>query len=301
MKLTRSHAMFAAMCLIWGMTWIAMKVGIAAVPPCLFAGTRFVAAGAALLAWLWWQGRPMRIARGHVPRMVAVTLLIMTGAYALLFWGTVYVNSGLAATLDMSLIPISLLTFGILLGEERFTLSRGFGIVLGVTGLVVLFGPKLHAGGNAGGYTELIGGGAIVASAFVYSLGSVLARPLLRAYPPALMAGVTMFGGGWVLLLGAVWLEPGAADALPWRWGEAAWAGWVFLVLFGSLVGYTIFLDLLKRWGPSAAGSYAFISPIVAVCIGAVWLGESMRIADAAAMAIMLTGAWFALRASHPN
>lgn len=295
MRLQRSHILFAAMCLIWGTTWIAIKVGVAAVPPILFAGTRFTVAGAALVLFLWWRGDRLRIARSDRPRLVAVTLLTVTATYALLFWGARYVSSGLAAVLDLALLPIALTAIGAMLGEDQFTVARGGGMAVGMGGLGVLFGPKAWAGG-AGGSMELAGAGAIVLCALTYSLGAVLARPLLRAYSPVLLSGVTLLGGGLVLLAGALVLEQGAVAALPGRWSAPAWAAWLFLVVFGSLTAYTIFLHLVREWGASHAGSYAFVSPAVAVLLGAWVFGEAITLSDAAGMAMMLLGAWLTLR-----
>lgn len=300
MKLTRSHALFALVCLVWGATWIAVKVGTEAVPPVFFAGTRFTAAGVILLAALQWQGTIGRIARADLPRLAAVTLLMISATYALLFWGAQFVSSGLAAILDLALMPVALLAIAALLGEERFSPARAVGVALGVAGLLMLFGPKALNGGGPEGATGttmwFVGGGAIIVSTFTYSLGSVLARPLLRAYPTTLLSGVTTLGGGVVLLAGALVLEPGATVMLSGRWGGAAWASWCFLVLFGSLVAYTAFLRLVREWGASRAGSYAFVSPIIAVLLGVVAFGEAVTATDVLGMAVMLGGAWLTLQ-----
>lgn len=306
MRLTRSHALFAAMCLIWGATWVAVKIGLEAVPPVFFAGTRFTAAGGILLGALWWQGAMGRIARSDLPRLAAVTLLMIAATYALLYWGAQFVSSGLAAVLDLALMPVALLAIAALLGEERFSPARAAGVALGIAGLLVLFGPQAldgggPEGGEAGTAMWLAGGGAIVLSALVYSLGSVLARPLLRAYPPVLVSGVTTLGGGLALVVGALVLEPGAVAALSGRWGGAAWASWGFLVLFGSLVAYTTFLRLVRDWGASRAGSYAFVSPVIAVALGVLAFGEAVTVTDALGMAVMLAGAWLTLRPVAPE
>ncbi len=301
MKLNRAHLLFATMCLIWGATWIAVKAGISVVPPSLFAGTRFIVAGSVLLLFLRWRGERPRIARADLPRLAAVTLLMVVATYALLFWGARFVSSGLAAILDLAFMPVALLTIGALLGEDRFTLARGCGVAVGIGGLLILFGPKAFAGGAAASPMELIGGAAIVLCALVYSFGSVLARPLLRSYPPMLLSGVTLLGGGIVLLAGSLCLEPGARPALSGHWGTAAWAGWAFLVLFGSLVAFTIYLHLVGEWGASRAGAYAFVSPAVAVLLGMWVFGEVVTPVDALGMATMLAGAWLTLRPAPPR
>jgi drug/metabolite transporter (DMT)-like permease len=291
---------FALMCVIWGSTWIAMKLGIESVPPVLFAGTRFVAAGTLLLAFVYLRGERLRIQRRDIGRFVVVTVLMTTFAYALIFWGAVHVSSGLAAVIDLSFLPIALLAIGVALGEEPFEGRRAAAIALGVVGLAVLFAPKV-VGELKGTVMELWGGLAIVASAFVYGLGSVLARPLLRRYPAAALSGGMLLPGGLLMVVGSLLFEPGAVAALDGRWGVAAWGGWAFLVLFGSLVAYTFYLVLVRDWGASRAGTYAFVSPVIAVVLGMLVLGEDIHAPDVVGMAIMLLASWLALREAHPT
>ncbi len=297
MKFKRAHVLFAIMCLIWGASWIALKAGISVVPPSLFAGTRFMVAGALLLLFLWWRGDSMQVARRDLPQLGAMIVLMVVVAYGLLFWGARFVSTGLAAILDLAFMPVALLAIGALLGEDRFTPARAFGAVVGLVGLFILLGPKAWAtSGIGGGRMALVGGMAIVLCSLVYSVGSVLARPLLRAYTPVLLSGLTLLPGGIILLAGSVAFEPGAVHALSGRWGGAAWAGWAFLVLFGSLTAYTIYLRLVHEWGASRAGAYAFISPIVAVLLGVLAYGEMVTELDALGMATTLAGAWLTLR-----
>src|SRR5690348_11411062 len=99
--------LFAAMALIWGLTWIAIKTGVAAVPPLFFAGTRFVAAGLLLLAWSRFAGGSAGVRRSvqreDWPKLLVATLLMIVATYALLFWGTAHVASGLASVINLAL------------------------------------------------------------------------------------------------------------------------------------------------------------------------------------------------------
>ena len=291
--LTRETALFCLMCLIWGVTWVAMKAGLAVVPPLFFAGTRFVVAGAVIAALQWLRGGAVVPVRAAWFRMVAVSILLVSLTYGLLFWGMQFVNSGTAAMLEMSFTPVALLGFALLFRHEAFSLSRALAITLGIGGLALLFGPKMTGVGEP---MEAVGALATVAAALVYGLGSVLARPLLKTMGPQAVAASTMLLGG-LILLGASWLlEPGAGTAARLDWGIAAWSGWLFLVVFGSLGGFTIYLHLLTRWGASIAGSYAFVSPVIAVLAGMIVYGERISRQDGVGMAVMLVAAWLALR-----
>lgn len=286
--------LFALMCLIWGATWLAMKLGVASVPPIFFGGTRFVAAGLALLLWAVLRGQTRRLRRGEVGRLLLVQLLMVVLTYAPLFWAIVYVPSGLAAVLDLSLTPVSLLVFGILFGEESWSLGRAAALGLGFGGLFVLFGPQIVAPSDL---LALWGAGAIVLSAIVYSLGSVIARKLATSLDATYLSGLTLLPGGIVLTLGALAFEPGAANAARLQWSLEAWAGWGFLVAFGSLVAFTVYLRLIAEWGPARAGSYAYVSPVIAVLLGVLVLGERLTIRDGIGMALLLGAAFCSLRA----
>jgi drug/metabolite transporter (DMT)-like permease len=292
---SRQRLMFGSMCLIWGSTWVAMKAGIESVPPVLFAGTRFIAAGALLLACARLRGERLGLRRADLGRLGAVTVLMISLAYALIFWGTVHVSSGLAAVIDLSFLPVALLGIAVALGEERFDARRALAVGLGILGLVILFGPRA-LGEVKGSALEVWGGLAIVASALVYALGSVLARPLLRRYPPCPLSGATLLPGGLLMVAASLLSEPGATSALDGRWGWAAWGGWAFLGLFGSLLAYTCYMVLVRDWGASRAGTYAFVSPVIAVVLGVAVLGEEVRASDVIGIAVMLLASWQALR-----
>ncbi len=283
-------AAFTVMCLVWGLTWVAMKAGIATVPPLIFAGLRFLAAGSVLVAYCLFRGAALPLGRGDRMRFGAVTALMVVATYGLLFWGMLFVPSGLSAVLDLAVMPMALLLIGASLGEERLDRRRAVAIGIGTVGLLLLFGPKAVAAAT-GATAELIGAMAILASSIAYAWGSVLARPLLRRYPTQAVAGTTTLAGGVALIGLALAFEPGATSALQGQWGLRAWLGWLFLVLFGSLLAYTIYLRLLRDWGPVRAGSYAFISPLIAVLVGVVALHEQVTMLDLLGMAAMLAGA----------
>ncbi len=288
--------LFALMCLIWGTTWLAMKLGVGGVSPIFFAGTRFVVAGLVLLLLAWARGEVRHLARHELGRLVLVQLLMVVLTYGPLFWGISYVPSGLTAVLDLALMPVSLLGFGIALGEERWSLARAAALGFGFAGLAVLFGPQIVAPTDR---RALLGAGAIVFSAVVYSLGSVIARPLTQSTSAGFIAGLTMLPGGLVLTLGAMALEPGALESARFDWGAYAWGGWLFLVLFGSLVAFTVYLRLIAAWGPARAGSYAYVSPVIAVLLGVLVMSEQVGLRDGLGMALLLLAGFYSLRASQ--
>ncbi len=293
-SVTQQRALFALMCAIWGTNWLALKAGAMAVPPAFFSGTRWTAAGLILLAFGWLRGERLWIGRRLARRMLAVAFLMVGFNAVVLLYGLRFVGSGLAAVISSSLTPVSLLGFSVLLGQERFSRRQAGATALGMVGILLLFGPKALAGRLDA--TELLGAAGVLASTLAYSAGSVLARPLMRSLPPVQMAASTNFLGGLMLLAFSFAFEPGAGAAASGHWGWPAWAGWLFLLIPGSLGGTIIYFLLVRDWGASRTGTYSFICPVIAVALGMLVYGEQVSLTDAAGIALMLLAAVLALR-----
>jgi drug/metabolite transporter (DMT)-like permease len=281
---------FLVLCLVWGLTWIATKVGIGTVPPLLFAATRFIAAGVLVSLWVWREIHLSKWQKNDVIRLFAASLLMVTLTYGPLYWGMRYVSSGTAGVLEMSLTPLALLGFGIALGQERWRWISAIAMALGIAGLCVLFAPSIRANEGAGALS-IVGFFAVAWAAVSYAWGSVLARPLIERYGSGVLSGATMLIGGAALLMGSLGWEPHSAGSLEAFWGWPATLGWLFLLLFGSLIGYSLYMQLLRDLGPAKAGSFAFVSPIIAVLVGVIVAGETVQALSVAGMGVMLLAA----------
>lgn len=288
--------LFAAVCLIWGLTWIPAKIGLSSVPPILFAASRGLAAGAILLGIHWWRVGPPALERRHIPRLLAVGLLANAATYSLLFWGMARIESGLAAVVNLSLIPISLLVIAVLMGEERLTGTKAVAAALGVAGLTLLFTSGL---GSASTGARSAGVVAVALSAIAYGMGSVLSRDLLRRYSPILIGGLVQAVGGGTLLPLSMLVEPGSPAQLKSLADPPVLLSWGFLVLFGSVIAFTAYLRLTHEWSPSRAGLYAFVSPAIAVLAGVGLLGEGVTPRELSGMALMMTGTILAFRGAR--
>lgn len=294
----KSLLAFCIVCFVWGTTWWATKIAIATVPPFFLAGTRFVAAGIILTAYGCRDPRIRQWNRRESLRLVLASFLMITLCYGPLFWGMQFIESGLAAVIEMSLTPVALLTCAVALGEERLTLSKITALGLGIAGVGLMFSPDLGRllVQHDDGQMRLLGGIAVALSAFTYALGSVLARPLLRTYPTTFISGLSMLVGSLVLLAASLAVEPGAREALHFRWNGAAWTGWLYLTVFGSLVAFALYMRLLRDEGASKSGNFAFVSPAIAVLTGAIALHESVPLVTWIGMAVMLGAAYLSLR-----
>jgi drug/metabolite transporter (DMT)-like permease len=285
---------FLLLCVIWGTTWLALKIGATAVPPALFSGTRWTASGALLLLWQAFSGERIRVQPRLWPRLVTVGLLMISLNAVTMMYGLRHVGSGLASVISAALTPLSLLGFAVMTGQERCTLRQLGAIALGVCGIFVLFGPDALKGES--NLPELLGALLLIVSCLFYSAGSVLVRPVMRSLSAPQVGAFTNLTGGLALLVFAVPFEPGAREALAFDWGAAAWVAWAFLLLVSSLAATMIYLVLVRDWGASRTGTYAFVSPVIAVLLGTTLYGERLDLTDALGILLMLGAAGLLLR-----
>ena len=286
--------MFAFICFVWGTTWLAMKIGIATVSPGVFAGLRWSIAGAVLLLFQRARGErvwpPLRL----VPRLVFVSVLLITLNQVIQLYGLKYITAGLAAVISSALTPIALLGFAVAFGQEGFTKRQIGALTLGAAGVFTLFGPSAFAGTLH--LSEVGGALGVTIGCLCYTSGSVMTQPMMRHFGAVQLAGLTDMIGGVILLLASLLLEPGAWESMSFHWGWASFLAWLYLLIPGALISTTMYFLLVRDWGASKPGLYAFISPVIAVAAGAWLFGEHVDWGDAVGMTLMLAAAGLALR-----
>jgi drug/metabolite transporter (DMT)-like permease len=290
----RQRILFAVLCFVWGTTWLGMKVGIAVVPPGVFAGTRWTAAGLMLLLWRWARGQRLLIPMRLTGRLIIVAVLMVSLNQVIQLYGLRYITAGLACVISSALTPIALLGFSVAWGQERFAWRQLAALAIGIAGVFVLFGPSALAGNLD--IWEVLGAAGVIIGTICYSAGSVMARPLMNSLAPAQMAAMTNLIGGAMLLVASIIFEPGAAAALIYPWGWNAALAWLYLLLPGSLLSTIIYFLLVRDWGASRTGTYAFVSPVVAVVIGTSLFSEKLDPGDVVGMMLMLAAAAIVLR-----
>lgn len=294
--MNRNAALFAVMCLVWGLTWLPVKVGASHVPPVFLAAVRFSLAGVLMLLW---AGRDLpKVPAGAWPRLIVTALLLNTANYSLLFWGTAYAPTGLAAIVNFATIPIFTLLASRAIEGERIDARKLAAIGLGTVGLGFLFATRALGGLSAvhGDPLEAVGLAAVAFGTLFYCTGAVLSRPIAGTMPTLTLAG-------WQTLIGGVGLS--AVSALVEPVGRADFAALVrspvlpavvFLIIGGSLMGFTIYMRLLRDWGAFRAGLYAFISPAIAVGVGVIVLSEPFGVSEAVGALLMFGAAAIALK-----
>ena len=277
------------MSLIWGATWIATKAGVAAVPPFFFGAPRYILVSAVLV----FAVRDLRaVFRGRALRLIVTGMLVVVATYGFIYWGMQYVASGVSGVVNMSMNPVCLFGLAILLGQERPTWRHALALVLGVGGLVLLFSGKATMTGST---MELWGAAALVAGSLAYCVGSVLSRPLLDQITPLQLTAAQGLVGAVGLSVLSLLVEPVSGATFAALVQPAPLAGVLFLVICGTFIAYTIFLRLMRDWGASRAGLYSFVSPVVALILGAIVFGEPLTWREITGAAIMLVAAWIAV------
>jgi len=265
-------AAFAAVYLVWGSTYLAIRVAVETIPPFFMAATRFAVSGALLYGFLWFTKRIRPTARQWRDNAI-VGLFLMLGGNGLVCWAEQTVPSGLA-TLLVSAGPFAvvLLDWAIHAADPqkkrgaRPTLPIWGGLALGFTGLVLLVGPDVAHGTGGLNFLNV---GALLAATWLWSAGSLYGRYASEPAEPFTASAIQMVtGSGWLFLASLLAGEP--FDLTAATFTPKAVAAWTYLTLVGSLVGFTAFVWLMKHSTPAKVYTYTYVNPIVAVFLG--WL-----------------------------
>jgi len=272
-------ACLAATWLIWGSTYLAIKWALVSFPPFFQMGTRFVAAGLLLGAWASWRGARWPDA-GQWASAFVLGALMIGGGYGATALAQVSVSSGLVVAF-IAVVPAMVALAQLPYGVKPSPLEAA-GIVVGLLGVVLL----TRGQGFSAAWPGLL---AITVACVTWSLGSVWAlhglpggRRLTLAEGPAGYAS-QMFAGG-LLLLGASWMA-GEQPAMPPD-AAAAWS-WVYLVVAGTLVGFSAYMVLLRRTSAAVASSYTFVNPVIGMVLGVTIGGEMVTSGEWLAAAIV--------------
>ena len=254
---------FAAVYVIWGSTYLAIRFAIATIPPFLMAGVRFLVAGLLLYAWAHRRGAP-RPTRAHWVAATVVGAFLLLGGNGGVVWAEQFVPSGLAALL-VATVPLWIAVLDWARpGGTRPTGPVIAGIGMGLAGLALLIGPEDLLGG---GQADPVGALVLVGAALAWSVGSLYAKHADLPDSPYSATSIEMVMGGVLLLLaGFVRGEAAQFDvsAVSLQSGLAL----VYLILFGALAGFTAYIWLLKNVPPVQASTYAYVNPVIAVFLG---------------------------------
>ncbi len=262
---------FAIIYLVWGSTYLAIRVGVREMPPFLMAGLRFTVAGLELYGWMRLTGVPSPSWREWRGATLLGALMFLMD-YACLFWAEQRVPSGVSAVI-LAAIPVCITLLEIIfLRTQRLTIRLALGLVVGIFGVAVLMNPSASLG-----EAPLDHGGAIalLVACCGWSIGTIVSRRLVLPESKAMSAAAQMLSGGVQLLV----LAAVAGEFAHFRMQDVsgiAWFSLVYLIIAGSIVGYTAYVWLLHYESLTKVGTYAYVNPVVAVIIGAALGGETI-------------------------
>lgn len=279
-----AYVAWIAVCLIWGTTYLGIRVALEAVPPALMGGFRWTIAGALLCGVLALRGE--RLPRtGAWPGIALQGFLMLGLGNGLVAWAEQYVPSGLTAVI-LSTSPFWMAGVeASLRNGERLTRRALIGLLIGFTGIMTLVWPDLAVGGARG----LQFGAGVIAlqiACLGWALGSSLSKRRAQVEGVLASTAVQMVFGG--LMMAAAGLLMGEWPRL--QADREGIAAMIYLTLFGSIGGFVAYIYALKHLPVSTVSLYAYVNPVIAVLLGAVVLGEPFGVRTMIAIAIVFTG-----------
>jgi drug/metabolite transporter (DMT)-like permease len=281
---TRLIAAFAAVYIVWGSTYLAIRYSVQTIPPFLMGGSRFLVSGAILVAWANYRGEPATSLRSWIDATITGVLMLCGGNGAVA-WAEQRVPSSIAALL-VAVVPLWMVLIDWLRPHGvRPRISVILGIVIGLSGIFLLVGRDSLSGGSA----DLVGSLVLIAGSLSWAAGSIYSRHTGDAHSAVMSTGMQMIGGSiGLMLLSLVLGEFGSFH--PSNVSTASAIGWIYLVTFGGLVGFTAYIYLLRVTTPAKAATYAYVNPLVAVFLGWAIAGEPVTARTLVAAAVILAG-----------
>ncbi len=256
---------------VWGSTFFAIRVGVHEVPPLLLAAMRFTVAGGVLSLWLIAKREPLPTRRQWLS-VLLLALMIFVFDYGLLFWAEQRVPSGIAAVM-LATIPVFMALSEIaFLRTQHLTVRLSIALLIGIAGVAVLMSHSLNLAGTP---IDTTGAIALIFAAMSWAIASILTRRLPLPTSKVMSSGTQMLAGGLMLFIAAA-----AAGEFrnfhPAAVSSAAWFSLIYLIIAGSIIGFTAYLWLLHHESPTKVGTYAYVNPVVAVLVGYFLGGETL-------------------------
>jgi drug/metabolite transporter (DMT)-like permease len=269
--------------LIWGSTWLFIKLGLEDLPPFTFAGIRFVIAAIILLIIIIIRGRPLPRSRRDWALIAGTGIMAFGINYGLLFWGEQRTSSGLAAILQ-TIIPV----FGLVLAhlhlpEERITWTKLVGVMMAIAGVALIFSNQMQEGGRS----AFQGSVAIVVGAFAAAYSNVLIKSRGGRLDYAVLAAGQMICGLVLLLIVGITFE---GNPLKLRWTPMAVVSLFYLAIVGSAVAFLLYYWLVRHMEVTKTMLIALFTPLLAVSLGMLVRGEQLTWRIVAGGACIMAG-----------
>jgi len=282
----RAYLALAAICIIWGTTYTAIKYAIRDFPPFMLVAIRQTSAGVMLITWAMLTGKWSWTGRKYALRQALTGLATITGGNGFICWGMQYVSSGLASIIG-ALTPVVVVLINIFWqGAEKTNIRVLTGVLLGFGGLAVIF---------SSGWSDFsrpeyqLGIAGCFASCVTWSLGTVMAKQWNSLeVSPLVNAGLQLLAGGLGGVVMSALLDPS------WEVTHTteAWISVAYLAVIGSALAFTLYMFILKHLSATVSSLYTYINPVIAILLGWAFLDEKLTLVVALGMSVTIAGVW---------
>ena len=264
---------FAIIYFVWGSTFLAIRVGVREVPPLILAAMRFLVAGVVLYGWMMARGERSPSGRQWMSASL-LGMVIFVFDYGLLFCAEQRVPSGIAAVM-LATIPVFMaLSEIIFLRTQKLTVRLLLALLLGIGGVAVLMSHSLTLADEP---IDKTGAVALMFASISWSIASTLARKVPLPPSKVMSSGAQMLAGGVFLAFTAAGLGE-FRNFHPGLVSRGAWLALAYLIVAGSIIGFTAYVWLIHHESPTKVGTYAYVNPIVAVVVGYFLGGETLSV-----------------------
>ena len=287
---------FLAVYVVWGSTYLAMRFGVESFPPLLLAGTRHLITGLVFYPFLRWKTGIRPTAAHWTTASITGFLLLCVGNGGVC-WAELTVPSGVTALLVAMVTLWMVLVDWLRPGGHRPSNRVFFGIVLGFAGLALLVGPARL---GSSGRIDPIGAGVLVIASFAWACGSIYSKH--GSLPGSAMLSMSMqcLAGGTALWIGG-FLTGEVHDFHLAAISLRSWLSVAYLIAFGSGIGFTAYIYILKNSTAARVATYAFVNPVVALLLGWILAGEELTLRTVIAAAVILGAVMVVITAPHPE
>lgn len=272
---------YIAVCILWGSTYLAIRIGVSEFPPAIFAGLRFLIAGLLMLGFSIVKGLKLPNKISDVVKVSVVGLFLLLGGNGCVVWAETWVHSGMASLL-IATVPLFMAIIELALpGTSKIDFKGWIGLLVGFGGVSLLVFSN-----STTGSIDLKGALVLLLGSFLWAIGSVYSKRFTASGGVISHIAIQMIAGGLALMLTGTLL----GELTKIHFTSKSLGALTYLIFFGSIIGYSCYIYILKKWPTAKAGTYAYVNPPVAVLLGAVILGEQVSFKVILSAAVILFG-----------
>ena len=279
----------AAVCIIWGTTYLALRIAVLHFPPFLFTALRQTIAGLLLIGMVMAIAKPLWPSGDHIIRQAIGGFFMISLGNGLVAWAELHIPSGIAAII-CSLMPVMVILINLSINrEERPTIPIFLGVLIGMAGIVMIFGEHVSEFSKS---EYLLGIAMTVLAVLSWAAGSIWIKKYPNDVNPFINAGLQLFFGGLFLFPVSLMFD----DLSQVTWSGEAFYSLLYLIAFGSIIAYASYMYALKKLPMTIVSLYAYVNPLVAVVLGWLILDEKLNVKIWFAILITVAGIYIVNR-----